>query len=268
MLLVAEVWAGIAAHSLALLSDAGHVLTDISGLVLAMVALRWASRPATAKATFGYLRAEVLAAMANGILLTGVVVFIVLRAVDRLRHPVDSIDTTTVLVVAVVGLGINLLSARLLHQHAKHNINARGAYLDLVGDALSSVGVIVSTLIVRATGDVVWDTVVAFIVAGIIALGAANLLRSTFAILLERVPPGVDLDVVRKAMRDVDGVAEVTDLHVWTHTPGSHSLTAHVAIKPESAAAFQSILKEVEHVLAERFALEHCTIQIELATPI
>lgn len=262
-ILLVELGAAWTTGSLALLSDAGHVLTDLSALLLAYFALRLASRPATAEATYGYLRAEVLAALINGMVLMGVVLFIVLRAIDRLSHPLPELDTTVVLVVATVGLLVNVVAAMLLHRDAQHNINTRGAYLDVLGDALASVGVIASAALVRATGDPAWDTYVSFLVAGIISVGAIRLMRSATLILLEVTPAHVDLAEVKRVVESVPGVVNVHDLHVWTLTPGQNAATLHASIQRARVPDFHLVIRDIEGVLEDRFGLRHCTIQVE-----
>jgi cobalt-zinc-cadmium efflux system protein len=262
-ILFLELGAAYTTGSLALLSDAGHILTDLSALTLAYFALRVASRPATAEATFGYLRAEVLAAFVNGLVLMGIVLFIVVRAFDRLADPLESLNTTVVLVVATLGLAVNLVAARLLHADAQHNINTRGAYLDVLADAVASVGVVVSALLVRFTGNLHWDTYVSFLVAGIISIGAIRLIRSASLILLEATPSHVDLTEVKRVVESVPGVVNVHDLHVWTLTPGQLSATLHVSILRDRIPSFHYLIRDIEGVLAERFGLHHCTIQVE-----
>lgn len=258
-----ELWASFTTGSLALLSDAGHLLVDLSGLAVAYVALRVASRPATPQATFGFTRAEVLAAAFNGMLLVGIATFIVVRAVGRLQQPLEDLDHTTVLWVAVLGLAANLIAAQMLRRDAGENINTRGAWLNVLGDALASIGVIISALLVRWTGDPVWDTLVSFVVAGIILVGAFALVRSSTQILLEVAPPHIDPADVKRAVETVPDVVNVHDLHVWTHTPGRHSATLHASIRREAVPRFHRVVQEVEDVLMERFGLDHCTIQVE-----
>lgn len=258
-----EVYAAWRTGSLALLSDAGHLLIDLSGLVLAYFALRWASRPATPQATYGFYRAEVLAAGVNGVLLVAIVLFLTVRAVERLRSPLADLDHGFVLWVAVVGLAANLVAARMLHHDAHENINTRGAYWNVLGDALASVGVIVSALLVRWTGSPSWDTYVTFLVAGIISWGALGLLRSSAAILLETAPPHLDMEEVKRSVEGLAGVLNVHDLHVWTLTPGEYSLTMHVSIRRETIPEFHHVTHAIEDLLAERYGLEHCTIQVE-----
>ncbi len=261
-MLVLEAWTAYVTGSLALLSDAGHLMVDLSGLAFAYWALRWAARPASDQATYGYYRAEVLAASLNGFLLIGVVAFVTVSAARRLSNPLEELATTQILIVAVIGLGANILAALFLHDHARTNINAQGAFLNVVGDALASLGVIIATLLVRWTGQTIYDTLVSFVVAGIIAWGAWSLLRSSLRILLELAPPHIDVDAVRNAVLAVDGVLDVHDLHVWTLTPGHHSASLHATVAPSQSDNHQ-ILRRIEAVLSDEFELDHCTIQLE-----
>lgn len=261
--LVVELWASYITGSLALLSDAGHLLVDISGLLMAYVALRMASRPATPQATYGFFRAEVLAAAFNGILLIGVAAFISYRAWGRLQDPLPELDGVVVLVVAIIGLLANLLAAFILHRDAQENINTRGAFLNVMGDALASIGVIISAVLVIWTGDTVWDTVVSFVVAAIIIYSAIGLMRSAIHILLEVAPSHLDLHEIKRQVEALSGVVNVHDLHVWTLTPGRYSATFHVSIDRDRSSDFHVIIKDIENLLSERFDLTHCTIQVE-----
>lgn len=263
IILVLELWGAYITGSLALLSDAGHMLTDLSGLLLALVAVRWASRPATPQASYGFYRAEVLAAMLNGFLLAGIVVFLIVRAIDRLNRPLADLDTGTVLWIAAIGLAVNVLAAVLLRESAQENINARGAFFNVLGDAVASMGVILSALFVRWTGNVFWDTAVTFFVAAVIAWGAYRLLRSTLAILLEAAPRDIDPVSLKRSIEGLEGVVNVHDLHVWTLTPGHHSASMHVSIRQEDTHRFHHIIRDIEDLLEERFGLTHCTIQVE-----
>ncbi len=261
--LIVEVWASIRTGSLALLSDAGHLLIDLSGLVLAYFALRWASRPATPQATYGFYRAEVLAAGINGVLLVGIVLFLVYRAFERLRDPLPELDTSLVLIVALIGLAANIIAALMLHRDAQENINTRGAYWNVLGDAVASVGVVFSALLVRWTGNSSWDTYVTFLVAAIIAYGALGLLRASASILLETAPPHLDMADVKRAVEGLGDVVNVHDLHCWTLTPGQYSLTMHVSIAAAAVPRFHHVIHDIEELLLERFELDHCTIQVE-----
>ncbi len=261
--MLVEVWASIRTGSLALLSDAGHLLVDLSGLGLAFIALRWAARPATPRATFGFYRAEVLAALFNGFLLLAVVLFISARAISRLQQPLEELDTDIVLPVAVAGLLANLVAAWFLHADAQENINTQGAFLNVIGDALASLGVVASALLVRFTGDPIYDTLVSFLVAAIIAAAALRLIRDTGTILLEATPAHIDAGEVKRAVESVPDVVNVHDLHVWTLTPGHYSASLHVSILRDAIPRFHDVTHAIEATLAERFGLDHCTIQLE-----
>jgi cobalt-zinc-cadmium efflux system protein len=261
--LVVELWASFRTGSLALLSDAGHLLVDLSGLIIAYIALRWASRPADPQATFGYARAEVLAAAINGLFVVGIAVAIVIRASQRLFFPLPELDTVLVLQVGLIGLAANVLAALLLRKDAAESINTKGALLNVMGDAVASVGVLAGTVLVHVTGDTRWDTIVSFFVAAIIVFAAWGLLRGAVAILLERAPPHLAPTDIKKAVESLPDVVNVHDLHVWTLTPGHHSLSMHVTITKEATSRFVEAIESIEELLLERFGLDHCTIQVE-----
>ncbi len=258
-----ELWASLRTGSLALLSDAGHVFVDMTGLLLAYAALVLASKPATPRATYGFGRAEVLAAAINGLLVVGIAVAIVVGALIRLRNPLESLDTGLVLVVATIGLAANLVAAMFLRLDAKQNINSRGAFLNVLGDSLASLGVIVAGLLVWWTGNTLWDTVVSFLVAAIILFAAWNLLKGAVAILLERAPPHLHPQDIKRAVESIPEVRNVHDLHIWTLTPGHHSLSMHASIRRSATDRWLEAIESIEDLLMERFGLEHCTIQVE-----
>lgn len=260
-----EVWAAIRTGSLGLLSDAAHAFVDITGLLLAYAALVLASRPASPRATFGYARAEVLAAAINGLLVVGIAAAIVWRAIDRLQDPLTALDTDLVLIVAAVSLAANILAAVVLQRDSRENINTRGAFVNVVGDALASLGVLVSGLLVRFTGNTVWDTLVSFFVAAIILYAAWGLLKGAVAILLERAPPHLLPQDIKRTVESLPEVVNVHDLHIWTLTPGQHSLSMHVSIERDATPRFLAVIQAIEEVLEERFGLDHCTIQVEPA---
>ncbi len=263
VILIVEVWAAFRTGSLGLLSDAAHALVDVTGLGIAYAALVLASRPASPQATYGYGRAEVLAAAINGILVVGIAGAIIWRAVERLQDPLDFLDSDLVIVVAAVSLAVNVGAAYLLHRDANQNINSRGAFVNVLGDALASMGVLVSALLVKLTDNTIWDTLVSFLVAAIILVAAWGLLRGAVAILLERAPPHLAPADIKQAVEGLHDVVNVHDLHVWTLTPGHHSLSMHVSITEESAQEFVSVIHAIESLLKARFGLEHCTIQVE-----
>ncbi|MEW6421940.1 MAG: cation diffusion facilitator family transporter [Deinococcota bacterium] len=255
--LVVEVVYGFLSGSLALLSDAGHMLTDVAALALSLLALRLGQRPADRNRTFGYRRTEILAAALNAGALFAIGIYILVEAYGRLREPV-AVQTTPMLVVAVLGLLVNLLSARILAGGAEGSLNVRSAYLEVLGDLLGSVAVIVGALVIRLTGLTWVDPVLGAGIGLWVLPRAWSLLRSSVNVLLEGVPEGLDLDALRADLRALPGVQEVHDLHVWSVTSGEHHLTAHLV----SAETPADLLPQV-HEVAERYGIEHVTVQVE-----
>lgn len=261
--LVVQVVVGLAANSLALLSDAGHMATDALGLGMALAAITAANRATQAQhRTFGLYRLEILAALANAVLLFGVAGYVLVEAVRRLDDPPE-VSSVPVLVVGVIGLAVNLIAFMLLRQGATESLNVRGAYFEVVADALGSVGVIVAAGLMWVTG---WGWVDPVIGAGIglfILPRAWRLGRDAVRILVQAAPEGVDLPAVTAALTGIDGVADVHDLHVWTLTSEMDVLTAHLGIVAGVDA--QSVLQQARTVLAEQFHLQHATLQVETA---
>jgi cobalt-zinc-cadmium efflux system protein len=261
--LVVQVVVGLASNSLALLSDAGHMATDALGLGMALAAITAANRAVQPQyRTFGLYRLEILAALANAVLLFGVAGYVLIEAVRRLDDPPE-VSSVPVLVVGVIGLAVNLIAFVLLRQGATESINVRGAYFEVVADALGSVGVIVAAGLMWATG---WGWVDPVIGAGIglfILPRAWRLGRDAVRILVQAAPEGVDLPAVTAALTGIDGVADVHDLHVWTLTSDMDVLTAHLGIV--AGADARVVLQRAQAVLAERFQLHHATLQVETA---
>ena len=258
--LLIEVAAGLLTGSLALLADAGHMLTDVAGLVLALLAAKLAGRPASPRRTFGYHRAEVLAALSNAVLLLGVAGYILVEAAHRFREP-QAVPSGAVLIVAVAGLAVNLVGATLLQAGAQASINMRGAYNEVVADALSSIGVIVGALVMRLTGWNRVDTVVAVAIAVFVLPRTWGLLRETLHVLLEGTPREVDIKALRTAMEDVPGVKTVHDLHVWTLTSGVHALSAHAIL--QDGATHGQVLGDLRTRVTAGFPITHVTVQLE-----
>jgi cobalt-zinc-cadmium efflux system protein len=258
--LVVEVAAGLLTGSLALLADAGHMLTDVAGLVLALAAMKLAERPPSPRRTYGYHRVEILAALTNGLVLLAVAGYILLEAWHRLRspHPVESLP---VLAVATAGLGVNLAGAWLLRAGARSSLNVRGAYNEVLADAASSVGVIAGALVMALTGWYWVDPLVAVGIAVFVLPRTYALLREAVQVLLEGTPREVDLAAVRAAMVGVPGVKAVHDLHVWTLTSGVHALSAHVLL--EEGAAHDPVLAALRTRLTGAFPISHVTVQLE-----
>lgn len=256
----AEAVGGLAAGSLALLADAAHMLSDAAALGVALGAAWLAARPATPERSFGYRRAEILAALANGALLVALAAWIVVEALRRLGDPPD-VRAGIVLTVGVVGLGVNLAAARVLHAAGGESLNVRAALRHVLADVLGSLGVIVSALVVLATGWAAVDPLVSLLIAALVLWSAWGVLRESTEILLEAAPAGLDVQAIGHALRSQPGVTGVHDLHVWTITSGFPSLSAHVVVT--ASADCHAIRAELEHVLLERFGVEHTTLQVE-----
>ncbi|MFO7743333.1 MAG: cation diffusion facilitator family transporter [Anaerolineae bacterium] len=258
----AELVGGLLTGSLALLSDAAHVFMDVFALGLSYGALRLSSLPANDRHTYGYHRLQVLAALVNGALLLAVAFEIFREAIHRLSNP-RPVLAGPMLVVAVVGLVVNLVVAFVLRGHDHENLNVRSAFLHVLGDALASVGVIVAGVIIVLTDWSVVDPLVSMVIGVIVLVGSGNVLRSAVHILVEGVPRGLTATAVGAAMQELPAVSEVHDLHVWTVSPGYVSLSAHVVLDDQELSEAQSVMSELKRVLAERFGIEHTTIQFE-----
>lgn len=259
LFLVAEVVGGVLSNSLALLADAGHMLTDVGALALSLFVAWFSRQPATPQKTYGYLRWEILAALINGAVLLLASAFILYESVRRIASP-EPIGGGLMLVVAVLGLGVNSVSAWLLHGSAHHSMNIKAAYLHVLGDLLGSIAAIVAAVLVRWQGWLVADPIASIVMTGLIVAGAWRLVREAVDVLLEATPKHIELDSLRLAMSQVRGVGEVHDLHVWTLTSGVVAMSAH-AVAPD-AAEHQRVLEDL-HVAVGRFGILHATIQLE-----
>lgn len=261
---VAEMIGGLLSGSLALLADAGHMLTDSTGLVIALVATALAARPATTARTFGLLRVEVLAALTNGLLLVGVAVWVLLRAIDRWNQPVD-ISSGLMLTVAVVGAGANSAGLLILRGGQSESLNLRGAYLEVMGDLLGSLAVVVAALAITFTGYTRADSIASIAIFVLIVPRAWSLLRDVVDVLLEATPRGVDLGQVRTHITEVPGVVDVHDLHAWTITSGVPVLSAHVVVGDSCIRDGRTgeVLDRLTECLGDHFDVAHCTFQLE-----
>ncbi len=262
--LLAEVIGGLIAGSLALLADAGHVLTDMTGLTLALIAASLATRAATEKRTFGLQRAEVLAALGNALLLVGVAVWVSIMAVSRLRRPAE-INSDLMLAVAVVGALANLAGLLILRPAQSKSLNMRGAYLEVFGDLVGSVAVIVAAVLILITGSTIFDAIASLVIVVLIIPRAWSLLREVVDVLLEATPRGVDLADVRDHIKQVRGVVDVHDLHAWTITSGVPVLSAHVIVDQACIREGRSgeVLDRLGECLGGHFDVSHCTFQLE-----
>ena len=259
-ILVIEVIGSLATNSLALLADAGHVLTDVAGIGMTLLAIRFAQRPATAGRTYGFLRVEIFAAFANAILLSGVAAYILFEAWRRLAQP-PQVASGLMLGVAVLGLVANAISLYLLRDVQRQSLTMRGAYLEVMGDLAGSVAVIVAAVVIATTGWVQADIVVSVLIGLLILPRTFALLRDAADVLLDSTPRGVDMDHVRKHILDAPGVIDCHDLHAWTITSGVNVVSAHVVLAEGADPA--SALDALSTCLADDFDIEHSTFHLE-----
>ncbi len=257
---VAEVVGGFLTNSLALLSDAGHMFSDIAALGLSIFAFQMASRPATTTKTYGYHRLEILAALINGLTLWLIVGFIFHEAFQRFFDPPE-VESLGMLVIATLGLGVNIAAAFILHGLHRESLNVRGAFLHVLGDALGSVGAIAAGVIMLLTGWYVADPLISILIGVLILYTSWGLIKESVDILMQSVPKGLSVVEVQRTMESVRGVMKVHDLHVWAVTSGVFTLSAHAVI--DAQENFHQILDEIEGILKDRFQIEHSTIQLE-----
>jgi len=258
--LLLELTGGFAANSLALIADAGHVAADTVGVGLALGAIWIASRPPSEERTYGFYRAEILAAVVNALLLFGIAAFVLWEAWRRLLEP-PAIAEGLMIAVALLGAVGNLVSLRLLHGAQRESLNMRGAYLEVLGDFLGSIVVIVAGVIISVTGLTIADSLASAVIALLILPRTWRLLRDAIDVLLEATPRGMRLAQVREHLLRAEGVVDVHDLHVWTITSGMKVASAHVVLRDGAKPA--SVLEELNECLADDFDVEHSTIQLE-----
>jgi cobalt-zinc-cadmium efflux system protein len=259
ILLGAGVAGAIVFDSVALLADAGHVLSDVGAIGLGLFAAAVAAKPASGRRTFGSYRAEILSALANGVLLIAVAVLVLVEAISRLSDPPD-VKGGGVLAIGLVGLVGNAVATVALAGGEREDLNLEGVLRHSAADALGSLGVVVSGVIVLATGWLYADPIVGILIAVLIVLGSWRLVSEPIGVLMEAAPPGIDVAEVGRAMVSVPGVREVHDLHVWTVTAGFPALAAHVLTEPTDDV--DEVRRRVEALLADRFSIEHTTLQM------
>ena len=257
----AELIAGFLTNSLALLSDAGHMLSDIAALALSLFAFRIARRPATDNSTYGYHRVEILAALFNGLVLWLVVGVIFAAAYNRLFSQPE-VASRGMIVVAVLGLAVNIAAGAILYDRHHYNLNLHGAFLHVVSDAVGSLGAIAAGSIMLLTGWYIADPLISIFIGVLILFSSWHLITESLSILMQSVPRGIRLDEVRETIESVAGVAKVHDLHVWAVTSGVHTLSAHAVV--ENGGDFHEVLNGIEDTLRRRFNIEHTTIQLEV----
>ncbi|TGB15029.1 cation diffusion facilitator family transporter [Streptomyces sp. MZ04] len=262
--MVVEIVGGLMADSLALIADATHMATDALGLGMALLAIHFANRPPTESRTFGYARAEILAALANCLLLLGVGGYVLYEAIQRFITPAETEGGLTI-VFGVIGLVANMISLSLLMRGQKDSLNVRGAFLEVMADALGSLAVIVAAVLILTTGWQAADPIASLVIGLMIVPRTVKLLRETLNVLLESAPKGVDMAEVRSHILNLPGVEDVHDLHAWTITSGMPVLSAHVVVSPEAlnAIGHEKMLHELQGCLGDHFDVEHCTFQLE-----
>ncbi len=263
--LVVEVIGGLLSGSIALFADAGHMLSDLTGLVIALVATVMAARPATDKQTFGHRRAEVFAAFLNAAILIAVVVYIVVEAIHRLITPAGQVEAPLMLIVAVIGAIANTIALLVLRGGSKDSINMRGAYLEVLGDLIGSGAVIVAGVVILVTGFAQADSIASLAIAALILPRAIALMRDVLRVLSQATPRGTDVALIREHVLAKDGVVSVHDVHVWSISPGSNVFSAHVVVIPEvfSDNRTDTLLDALSACLADHFDVEHSTFQLE-----
>jgi cobalt-zinc-cadmium efflux system protein len=260
---VGEAVAGYLAHSLALLSDAGHNLADALALVLTWYALRVSRRPADARRTFGNHRMGILAALINAVSLVVIALFIFWEAAQRLRTP-EPVAGGAMIGVALVAIVLNGVISFWLRGEAKNDLNVRSAYLHMLGDAVSAAGVVVAGIVVSLTGASVADPIVSVLIGALILWSSWGILTESVNVLMEHAPKGLDMGDLEQSVKDVAGVLNVHDLHVWTVASGIVACSCHIRVADQSARAGQQVLQGVAEVLKQRFGITHSTIQVEV----
>ncbi len=258
--MIAEVVGGVMTHSLALLADAGHMLTDVAGLGMALLAIKFAERAATPERTYGYYRVEILAALTNAIILIGVSLFVVYEAYQRLLNPPE-IKGGPMLIIATIGLAVNVVGVIILRKGSGDSLNVKGAYFEVLSDLLTSVGVIIAAVIILKTGWTYADPIISAGIGLFILPRTWMLLREAVGVLLEGTPSDVNLASLREALGRLPGVCDVHDLHVWTLTSGVNAMSAHVVFV--EAAVHDVVLSAAHDLVIRDFKIGHVTVQIE-----
>ncbi len=256
---LAEVAVGIRIGSMGLVADAGHNLSDVAGLLLALTAVRLAARKATAKYTFGYRKASILISLLNALLLLAAVVGIIRESIERFLDP-QPVAGWSVAATAAAGVAVNYLSARLLRSGKERDLNIRGAYLHMILDALVSVGVVVSGIVISLTGWNAIDPIIGIVVAGIIVYSSWNLLTASFRLAVDGVPDGIDVASIEQALLSIDGIRDVHHIHIWGISTTQNAMTAHLVV--DDLSSWESVRRRAKHLLAEH-GIDHSTLEIE-----
>ena len=259
---VVEAGGGILSNSISLVSDAVHMFTDVMAIGLSLFAITMAARSHSGAMTFGYHRAEVMVALANGVALTVISLWVLYEAFLRVMSP-RIIDAPLLLLTASIGLAGNLVVMFLLKHHAGNSINIHSAFIHVVYNTISSVAVIITGFIALSTGITIVDPLVAFLIAGLVARSAYSIVRNSTRILLESAPSQLDMREILITLKQLDGVVDVHDLHVWTISTGMDALSGHVVVRDQMLSESSKLLSEINKVLAERYNITHTTIQME-----
>ncbi len=262
VMMVAEVIGGLLSNSLALLSDAGHMFIDNLALLLSFFAMKFSTMPATDRKTFGFYRLEILAALINGVTLVVISLYIMYEAYFRLVHP-QPVQGVLMLVVAVIGLVVNVLGAAVLMKHRDANLNIHGAFLHIIGDAAVSVGVIIGGVIILNTGWYLIDPILSILISCVIIYGSWELLKESVNILLESAPAHLNVATIAAEIGRVKGVREAYHIHLWTITSGVYALSAHVLIDDQLVSRSKDLLDEIRNMLSNNFKIVHSTIELE-----
>lgn len=262
---IVEIVGGILSNSLALLSDSAHMISDVIALGLSMAAIYLATRKPNARYTFGFLRFEIIASFLNGLALCVIAVGIFIEGIRRFIHP-EEMDFALMLTIASIGFVVNLVLTIVLSRsmHEEENLNVKSALWHFIGDLLSSAGVIVAAIIIYFTDWLFFDPLISMVIGGIIFVGGARILKESTAILMESVPDKFDLDEIRAALRTIEGVEDVHEMHLWAVSTDHYSLTAHMFVRADIQPF--CIILAVNELLKERYGITHSTIQIEHAT--
>jgi cobalt-zinc-cadmium efflux system protein len=264
MVVVAEIAIGIYAGSLALVGDALHNLTDVAALVIALVAVRLERRTPTHQKSFGYQRAGILAAFVNAGLLVAFTLFLFRESWSRLQHP-HEVHTTAMLIMASVALLVNAATALSIHHESREDVNVRGAFVHMIGDAVSSAGIIVAAVLIRITGSMMWDALVTMFIALLILWSSYGVLRESMNLLLEGTPAGIDPAEVTRSLGGIDGIQGVHHLHIWALGPSSPALSCHIMVGDVPVKTTARLLEEITSMLSREYRIAHATVQFEFA---
>ncbi len=264
VVVVAEIAIGLYAGSLALVGDALHNLTDVAALLIALVAVRLERRTPTRQKTFGYQRAGILAAFVNAGLLVAFTLFLFRESWSRLQHP-HEIHTSAMLIMASIALFVNAATALSIHHESREDVNVRGAFVHMIGDAVSSAGIIVAALLIRITGSPMWDALVTMFIALLILWSSYGVLRESMNLLLEGTPAGIDPAEVTRSLGGIDGIQGVHHLHIWALGPSSPALSCHIMVGDVPVKTTASLLEEITAMLAREYRIAHATVQFEFA---